>query len=376
MTMSTEAKARLEAHRQNNGEFGPRQFNESGLELGTSAMESTLAGISEMLRSHLAPLDGGGHTLTDTDEERAQDPQGAHRAAKYRMAAERVTAIGSRGLSESEQVAALSELGSELTMQGLGPAGSELLRAAQANHGSRLLEQWEGVADTDDLAFEETTAPDDDIEAVAMSLYAARLKLSGVTGIIRGARLTGAYAKTMEAEFIDTEGRVFHLKMARGTLAIRRSDAGDLPAEFMDLGRSSWQAGIVHPDIVRRALTEARRDRAVADSWIANSGLKSNNSIAFSDQEVIKDGLAEAAAFNAKLGNRTYRILRIMDRSTGTAETRVFTVGDEGRGVRTTTSIINEITEAAGVPRSRDVFEHRLANFLDEALHDPAWQDA
>lgn len=374
MSMSIDAKARMDAHRAANGEFGPQQFNESGVKLGTSATGSALAGISEMLRSHLAPLDGGGHTFTDTDEERTGDPQGTRRAARYRMAAGRVEAIGSRGLSEAEQVAALSELASELNMQGLRSAGNAMQGTAQELHGSRLLDRWEGVADTDDLAFEETTAPADDIEAVAMSLYAARLKLSGITGTVRGARLSGAYAKTMDAEIIDPEGREFHLKMARDTLSIHRSDTAEVPAEFANLGRSSWQAGIVTPDIVRRAVTEARRDRAVADSWIANSGLTSNNSITFSDQEVIKDGLAEAAAFNAKLGDRTYRILRIMDRSTGTAETRVFTLGDEGRGVKTTTAIINEITEAAGMPFTRDMVEHRLAHFLDEALHDSSWQ--
>lgn len=371
MSMSNEALARLKAHRELDGKFGPQQLHESGLVLGVSGFNGTLKRFADLLGERLARLEGDEHLLTDTAEEKEFDPDGRRRAYPLREAGTALVGIMVCDLTEAEQAAALAEAGSSLRNAGFPDIGNDMTTSA-FDRRKALAGAGAGFTDTEDLAFEDCEEPEGPSSA-DMHRFTSRLKLAGISGTIRSARVDG---QSVTAEYTDPQGRSFDLKMGRGKFNIIRSDADQLPLEFDELSEARWESAIIRPKTIAKAVREARQTRAVTDSWIANAGLKSNAAITFSEQEVIRNGLTEAAAFNAKTGKDTYRVLRIMDRSTGTAETRVFTVGDEGSGVKTTTAIINEITEAAGAGCSRDVLEHRLANFLDEALHDPAWQEA
>lgn len=374
-TISTEAEARQAAARRTNGEFGHQNHAASPVTVtGGGTLADSIAGLTGEFEDRLERLAAG--YAPDQGGFRPDDPQGERRAQAYREAVEQIETIRTSDLSDGEMTAALADLGADFRSRGLEYYGAadEITVAAFDHRAAGRLASWgSGIQDTDRLTFD-YTAPANDREAAALHKFAARLKLSGISGSIRDVRLSGRYKDEVEAIFKDDAGREFVIEMEHRSLTVERENDDLIGDEY----RGNSSVGLfgmpVTPKTLADAVKTARRGAAVTDGWIAHSGLKSNDQITFLDQDVIRDGFTDAATVTAETGGHTYRIERILDRRHGRSETRIHDLGDTPGAIEMTGTILDRITAAAGAPFTRDMVEYRLDSFIDAVSDDSGYR--
>lgn len=370
------ALANQNAARRTNGKFGHQGHGVPGVSL-TAAQpvnEALTRTISEMT-NQLALMITGAHKLTDSPLEREVDLHGAARQRIYRETRASLTELQESGLSDGEKVEALHDLGRGLKQGSLGHLADELLLTAFELREARQLAGWTGISEHDGLRFEDTMEPETDAEAAALHRYAARLKLSGISGTIRGARVTGRNADSFDAIIEDAEGRGYELVMGGTHATIFRED-GDLMDEFKDLQGESTVSIESRSPVTPAALAEGfqtvRRATAVTNAWLRSGGPVSNNGVRYSSPGVFKSGSVEGASIMVEQDGLDFLVTRMHDRSTGTAEVRIHSIDMAKPDHRMTSEILAGLSAAGGGPAEAEKMVETMDKFLDAALKDPA----
>lgn len=320
------------------------------------------------------------------------------RAEALQDAVQRLGILRNAGLDEGELSSAVHGLGQELRSRGFAdrdsPAsttyesiGNELVLTAFSNRDPNALLQRraEKIRSLNGLTFEGGAEPLNAREQEALAKHTARLKLSGATGTIRHARVSGQYGEVFDASIENPDGRRFLLEMTHSNLRVEREDEDLLGDEFIDNATVIVDAGPgpLTPQMLGEALNESRRRSALTDAWMTSTVMRStpagsHPAVRFSDFSVHLDDGIEAAVVYAKNSIGSYRIERLRDPATGEAETRVQPVltgeGDEGKvPPRMTSAILADLSQAGGGHPSGAAFERDLDKAMAAAKADPAF---
>lgn len=381
------------------GQFAASVHAEPEIALRTPAAPSTLhtaldSTITEYER-RIARLSVDDTGFPSEANPHVFDPGAAERADALAEGIRRIEVLRDAGLNEGELAAAARELGQELRSRGFAdrdsPAsttyesiGNELILTAFDNRDPvALLERRaERIRARSGLSFEDETPPAGGGDRTGWVKYTTRLKLSGITGTVRHARVSGRDGDTFDASIECPDGRRFLLEMTHSNLRIEREDEDLLGDEFIDNATVEVDAGPgpLTAEMLGKALTESRRRSALTDAWMKSTAMRStpagsHPAVQFRDFSVHLDEDVEAAVVFAKNSIGSYRIERLRDPATGEAETRVQPVlTDEGKvPPRMTGAILADLSQAGGGAASGAAFERDLDKALEAAKADPAF---
>lgn len=383
------------------GQFAASVHAEPEIALRTPAAPSTLhAALDSTITEYerrLARLSVDDTGFPSEANPHVFDPGANERAVALAEGIRRIEVLRDAGLAEGELFSAVHGLGQELRSRGFAdrdsPAsttyesiGNELILTAFDNRDpAALLERRaRRIQAGAGLSFEDEVLPATSRDHTELLKYTARLKLSGATGTVRHARISGEHGEVFDASIENPDGRRFLLEMSHSNLRIEREDEDLLGDEFIDNATVVVDAGPgpLTPEMLGEALTESRRRSALTDAWMKSTAMRStpagsHPAVQFRDFSVHLDEDVEAAVVYAQNSIGSYRIERLRDPATGEAETRVQPVlnepGDEGKvPPRMTSAILADLSQAGGGHPSGAAFERDLDKALAAAKADPA----